>query len=105
MVEWLGRRIGIYGYGRTGRALVEYLSPLAAELYVLVDDPAATIAGESAQRFELVTGDRVAGLAGGLDSIVLSPGVPLSNPAVQLARRHGVAVMSELELASVPVSD
>ena len=84
MVDWLGRRIGIFGYGRTGRALVEYLSPIAAELFVLVDKPEREISQDGQQRFELVTGDRVAACAGGLDSLVLSPGVPLSNPAVQL---------------------
>lgn len=104
MTEWLGERVGVYGYGRTGRACVEYLLPRMIKPVVLLDEIGAAeldqIRGLDGERFELAIGDEIPAAVERLDSLILSPGVPLANPYVQLAAARGMPVVSELEVAA-----
>lgn len=61
------------------------------DLGALHHDAGLELAGESA----LET------LPGGVDGVVLSPGVPLGHPLISGARASGVPVIAEVELASV----
>jgi UDP-N-acetylmuramoylalanine--D-glutamate ligase len=103
MNEWLGRRVGVYGYGRTGRACVEFLLPHLLNPVVLVDglsaEQQAAYRAEAAGRFEFAFDEEIAQQLPRLDSLVLSPGVPLANPSVRAATERGIPVLSELELA------
>jgi UDP-N-acetylmuramoylalanine--D-glutamate ligase len=104
MVEWLGRRTGVYGLGRTGRACIDFLLPRLVQPVVLVDETdaarLAALRAEAAGRYEVVGSSGIAAAIGGLDSLVLSPGVPFRNPNVSLAVERGIPVLSELELAA-----
>jgi UDP-N-acetylmuramoylalanine--D-glutamate ligase len=105
IVNWLGQRVGVYGYGKTGRACVDYLAPRLVRPVVLVDkaSPAqlAAIAAEANGRFEVVVGEEIPSTIDGLDSLILSPGVALHSPNVQRAVERGIPVVSELELAAL----
>ena len=98
--EW--RHVLVYGMGLSGRAASRLLlsrgvSVLGVDekpedrldLGDLVDDPG----------FELMAGQKLAGLPEAVDGVVVSPGVPLVRPLIEDARRRGVPVVAEVELA------
>jgi len=98
--DW--RHVLVYGMGLSGRAAARLLlahgvSVLGVDekreadldLQNLTDDP----------RFELLAGQKLAGLPEAVDGVVLSPGVPMTRPLLEDARRRGVPVVAEVELA------
>jgi UDP-N-acetylmuramoylalanine--D-glutamate ligase len=98
--EW--RHVLVYGMGLSGRAAARLLlargvSVLGVDekpedrldLGGLLDDPG----------FELMAGQKLAGLPEAVDGVVVSPGVPLARPLIEDARRRGVPVVAEVELA------
>jgi UDP-N-acetylmuramoylalanine--D-glutamate ligase len=98
-VSWL-----VLGLGVTGRAVLRALVA-AGETVVAVDDrpgDAARAAAEAAG-VELVVApgpDRLAALVACSQAVVPSPGVADHHPIFALARRAGVPVRSEFDLAS-----
>ena len=104
MIKRLGKRVGVYGLGRTGRACIDYLLPRLITPVVLLDkvaeDQLPALRTEAEGRFELAVGPEIGGAVERLDSLILSPGVPLANPNVQEAVRRGMPVLSELEIAA-----
>jgi UDP-N-acetylmuramoylalanine--D-glutamate ligase len=104
MDGWLGQRVGIYGYGKTGRACVDFLIPRLLAPVVLVDtaspEQLAALQADAAGRFELAVGADIAAQIDRLDALILSPGVPLSNPNIVRAKQRGIPVISEMELAA-----
>jgi len=104
LIKRLGKRVGVYGYGRTGRACVEYLLPRLITPVVLLDQVSdaqlAELKAEADGRFELAIGGEVGTSINKLDALLLSPGVPVLNPSVQSAIEQGIPVFSELELAA-----
>jgi UDP-N-acetylmuramoylalanine--D-glutamate ligase len=105
IVNWLGQRVGIYGYGKTGRSCVDYLVPRLVKPVVLVDRATPVqleaLAAEGNGRFELAVGEQIPAEIDSLDSLILSPGVALHNTNVQRAVARGIPVVSELELAAL----
>ena len=104
MNDWLGQKVGIYGLGKTGRACVEYLAPRMVRPLVIVDnvspDDLAGLRAEAHDRYDLICGEDALQAASELDTLIVSPGVPLSNRNVAAALQAGVNVISELEFAS-----
>lgn len=104
MIDWLGRRVGVYGLGRTGRACIGFLSQRLMQPVVLLDEtcPSKLLAlrQEAGDRYEVHGATELGDTIAGLDSLVLSPGVPFKNPHVQAAVSRGIPVLSELELAA-----
>ncbi len=102
--EW--RRVAVYGLGVSGRAAAKLLHRHGVEV-VGVDDrlraelESAGETGQSLERLgisELRLGGELGGVEG-LDGVVLSPGVPPDRPLVLAARRRGLPVIAEVELA------
>jgi len=94
---WVNHRIArvlVYGLGLSGRAAARLL--LAHGATVLAVDDKAVDAGDLAGRIELVTSRE---LPADVDLVVVSPGVPLDKPVLEAARRGGVPVIAEVELA------
>ncbi|MEA2603886.1 MAG: UDP-N-acetylmuramoylalanine--D-glutamate ligase [Acidobacteriota bacterium] len=85
-------RVLVYGLGLSGRAAARLL--LAHGATVLAVDDKAVDAGELAGKVELVRE-----LPPGIDLVVVSPGVPLDKPILEEARRRGVPIIAEVELA------
>ena len=96
-----GRKVVVVGAARSGVAAAELLVRRGAT--VTLTDMRDTIADDAQLREAGVTlelgGHRPQTLLGA-DLIVLSPGVPPTQPAIAEARAAGVPVMGELELAS-----
>ncbi|MCL5037655.1 MAG: UDP-N-acetylmuramoyl-L-alanine--D-glutamate ligase [Chloroflexi bacterium] len=97
------KRVSIMGLGRTGIALARTLHNMGAKLFLsesensnnlnstleLLKDIPAEI--ESGGHTDLIYKDK--------DLIVISPGIPSNIPVLEEARKHGVEVISEVELA------
>jgi UDP-N-acetylmuramoylalanine--D-glutamate ligase len=104
MLDWLGTRVGVYGYGKTGRAAVAFLAPRLIRPHVFVDETdsgkLAALQAEAGGSCDIIGADGIAAAVDQLDSLILSPGVALQNENVQRAVERGVLVISELELAA-----
>jgi len=98
-----GKRVMVVGLARTGLTCALFSAAYGAHV-TATDDRTESELGETATRL------REAGVkleAGGIregsfleqDLIVLSPGVPANIPALAAARKKGIAIWSEIELA------
>jgi UDP-N-acetylmuramoylalanine--D-glutamate ligase len=95
------KRVVVVGGGRSGRAAAELLVSKGAE--VVLSDTAETIEGAGdlrARGVALELGPHRTETFTGADLVVVSPGVPVDLEALTAARRAGVPVMGEVELAS-----
>jgi UDP-N-acetylmuramoylalanine--D-glutamate ligase len=94
-----GRKVAVFGLGRTGLAAVRALRAGGAEVLAWDDNPAAREAAE-ADGFTLT--DLHAASWKGVKALVLSPGVPLTHPephaTVKAARKHSIPVIGDIEL-------
>jgi UDP-N-acetylmuramoylalanine--D-glutamate ligase len=96
-----GKRVTVAGAARSGIAAAELLARRGAR--VTLSDVQAEVAGvESLPRLgvELELGGHQTETFTGADLVVTSPGVPPEQPAIAAARRRGVPIIGELELAS-----
>ncbi len=95
-----GRRVVVLGAARSGLAAVDLL--LAHGASVTLSEARATL--DEAERLvargvTLELGGHRADTLAAADLVVLSPGVAPAQPAIEEARRRGVPVIGELELA------
>lgn len=99
-----GRRVLVVGLARSGVAAAKLAAREGAKVTVTDRRTAADLAKQVAEliphgvRFELGGHDEASFTTAEL--IVCSPGVPLANPEFTAARRAGVKVIGEVELAS-----
>ncbi|MEW6543507.1 MAG: UDP-N-acetylmuramoyl-L-alanine--D-glutamate ligase [Nitrospirota bacterium] len=99
-----GARVTVVGLARSGVAAARLLLALGARVTV-ADGKAESELGEALTRLDrralsLRLGQGYESAFDGADLIVISPGVPFRLPSLEAARRRGVAVIGELELAS-----
>jgi UDP-N-acetylmuramoylalanine--D-glutamate ligase len=98
-----GLRFVVVGAGRSGLALTRFLLDRGGEV-VLTDnrseglDPEVREMGRRGARLDLGGHDEAAFTRA--DRVLVSPGVPLTLPALESARRAGVTVWGEIEFAS-----
>ena len=96
-----GKRVTVAGAARSGLAAAELLVRRGADV-TLSEARAEIPGGDALQRLgvRLELGGHVTDSFTQADLVVLSPGVPPDQPAVQAARDRGVPVIAEIELAS-----
>lgn len=99
--ELKNKRILVLGLGETGQSALRWLAAKGAVLSVAdsrENPPGLNEVIERMPQVEVHTGafDREVLLKAEL--IVISPGVPLSDPAVQSAVKHGIPVIGDIEL-------
>jgi UDP-N-acetylmuramoylalanine--D-glutamate ligase len=96
-----GRNVVVVGAARSGVAAAKLLVRRGATVTLSDVKPVLAQANEletAGVRLEL--GGHTSATFNAADLIVLSPGVPANQPVIEDARRAGVEVMGELELAS-----
>jgi UDP-N-acetylmuramoylalanine--D-glutamate ligase len=96
-----GKRVTVAGAARSGVAAAELLAVRGAR--VTLSDTRTELPDSDRLRelgVELELGGHQTDTFTGADLVVISPGVPLEQPAVVAARDHGVPVIAEIELAS-----
>ncbi len=101
-----GRRVAVFGLGRTGRAAARALEAGGASVSAWDDNEAtrAAAAGEGVTLDDLNKRDW-----GDIAALVLSPGVPLTHPKphrmVELARAVGAPVIGDMELFALALRE
>ncbi|HEY6631480.1 MAG TPA: UDP-N-acetylmuramoyl-L-alanine--D-glutamate ligase [Rhizobiaceae bacterium] len=94
-----GKRVALFGLGGSGMATALALKAGGADVLAWDDNP-DSVAKAAAEG--IPTGDLHAAAWAGFSSLVLSPGVPLTNPkphwTVELARGAGVEIIGDVEL-------
>jgi UDP-N-acetylmuramoylalanine--D-glutamate ligase len=98
-------RVLVYGLGLSGRAAAKLL--LARDVSVVAVDARTEdkldlsgLEPSAKSRLEVMAGSEPEALpAGRIDAVVVSPGVPMDRPLLEDARRQGVPVIAEVELA------
>ncbi|MFB6357863.1 MAG: UDP-N-acetylmuramoyl-L-alanine--D-glutamate ligase [Thiohalorhabdaceae bacterium] len=108
--DWAGRAVTVGGAGRTGASAARFLTAAGARVSV-TDSRMAPPALEAMPRADALAGLALGGLDGEMletaELVVVSPGVPLSEPAIRDAAATGAEVVGDVELfgryALVPV--
>ena len=96
-----GQRITVVGAARSGIAAAELLVRKGARVRLSDSRTELAEGGRlAALGIELELGGHDAGQLAQADLVVMSPGVPLEQPAIAAARAAGVPVIGEIELAS-----
>jgi len=104
MTKWEGKKITVFGLGRSGAAVARKLVPLKARLTLteeLAEDKLNPNLVSEMKRLGvgLQLGGHTAAAIEGADLIVMSPGVHLDLPVILEARRKNIPIISEIELA------
>lgn len=104
MTDVQGQRVLVVGLGRSGLAVARFLSRRGARVMVTDQRHPESFAAETrelmAQKIGLELGCHRESTFAGQDLIVVSPGVPADLPALEMARRKGIRIVPEIELAS-----
>ncbi len=95
-----GQRVVVVGGGRSGRAAAELLVSRGATVTLTDLEPIDRAPDLAARGVTIDVGPHRPALLAGANLLVLSPGVAPDQPAIAAARRAGVPVIGELELAS-----
>jgi UDP-N-acetylmuramoylalanine--D-glutamate ligase len=98
-----GKNVLVVGLGRTGKALSSFLKRAGARVTATDTLPESQIPGAGELKVagvKVEAGGHSKGSFIGADLIVVSPGVPLSMPALKHAQSAGVEIVSDIELAS-----
>ena len=94
-----GRQVAVFGLARSGTALIEALALGGAEVHAW-DDSVASV--EKAKLADFPVSDLRQIDFGGLDALILSPGVPLTHPAphwtVEKAKAAGIEIIGDTEV-------
>ncbi len=99
------KKVLVVGLATTGIPLVRVLKKLGAKV-IITDTKSKKDLKETTEKLKIATADLLLGRqlnsleeAGSPEMIILSPGVPMEIPLVQEAKRKGVEVIGEIELA------
>jgi UDP-N-acetylmuramoylalanine--D-glutamate ligase len=101
MFDVKGKRVTVAGAARSGLAAAELLARRGAD--VTLSESRAEVAEAERLRslgVRLELGGHLPDTFARADLVVLSPGVPPDQPAIQAARDRGIPVIAEIELAS-----
>ena len=105
-MDFKGKRILVYGAGKSGIGAAELLAKLGAEPVIFdqkegitPEDLIGKISEEYRQNVRAAVGTVDEQLLAALDAAVLSPGVPTDIPEVIRLRESGIPVWGEVELA------
>jgi UDP-N-acetylmuramoylalanine--D-glutamate ligase len=98
--EVRGQRVVVIGGGRSGRAAAELLVSRGASVTLTDLEPIDRAGDLTARGITIDVGAHRPELLAGAQLIVVSPGVSPDQPGIAAARRGGVPVIGELELAS-----
>ncbi len=102
--EIRGKRVTVVGLARSGVAAARLLQTVGAQVTVADGKEEAALAEPLARldrsAVSVRVGSRYEAALEGAELVVISPGVPFRLPSLEAARRRGVPVIGELELAS-----
>ena len=97
------KKLLVWGMARSGIAAAQLLAQKGFDV-VVNDIKTQTELGEEAlklndARIEKRLGESVLNCLDGVDTLVISPGIPLDKPEISVIREKGISIISEIELA------
>ena len=102
--DFKGKKVLVIGAGISGFAAAKVLKRLGAKVTLSDAKDEAAIKEDVSELRELgiglIFGAQEAALLDGCDLLVLSPAVPIAIPLVEEAKRRGIRITSEVELAA-----
>lgn len=103
MIEIRDRKFLVLGLGESGSAAARKLYSLGAKVIVADSSVEYEIMKRAARLEEegisRIHWDYPAEMLSGVEAVVVSPGIPVDTPVIKTARRKGLTVISEIELA------
>jgi len=101
--DWQGKKVLVIGLARSGQAAVRFLAEQGAQVTGTDQKDEEELDSGFQELKEipaaLVTGGYPQVRPGDYDLVIISPGVPETVPPVQAAKKCGIPIWSELELA------
>ncbi len=101
MNDWTDKKVLVLGLGETGLSLVRWLTAQGAQVSAAdsrEEPPSLQVLQEQFPQVTLNRGSFGNELLEGIELIAISPGVPLSEPLVQLALARKIPVISDIEI-------
>ena len=103
ITSWQGKRVTVFGLGRSGRAAADLLLDVGAVVTIVEEHTSQDFESTSAEYglrgARVFRGDEVADGLRGLDLLVVSPGVPKDHCLLQEIVQRGIPIIGEIELA------
>ena len=103
ITSWKGKRVTVFGLGRSGRAAADLLLDLGAVVTIVEERSSPDYELASAEYglrgAQVFLGDRVAEGLRDLELLVVSPGVSKDHLLVQGIGQRGIPIVGEIELA------
>ena len=103
ITSWQGKRVTVFGLGRSGRAAADLLLDLGALVTIVEEQPSqdfeSTSKSYGLRGAQVFRGDQVAEGLRDLDLLVVSPGVSKDHLLVQEIGQRGIPIIGEIELA------
>lgn len=97
------KRVLVVGMARSGVAAARMLRTLGAQVRIADKKTAEELGGQLDELrldgVEWRLGEPLETLLDGIDLVVVSPGIPITHPVVEEAKRRGIPLIGELELA------
>jgi UDP-N-acetylmuramoylalanine--D-glutamate ligase len=101
-IDDMPTRVLVIGLGKTGLSCVRYLHDLGVPQLAVADSrqqpPGLQLLREQLPDVGLFLGDFDPEMFAGAEMLVVSPGVPMTTPAIQYALDKGVQVVGDIEL-------
>ena len=104
ITSWKGKRVTVFGFGRSGKAAADLLMDLGA-LVTIVEEHTSQDFESASVEYGLrgarvfLGGDQVPEGLRDLDLLVVSPGIPKEHALVQEVDQRGIPIIGEIELA------
>jgi len=104
MTKWEGKKVTIFGLGKSGAAAARRLTPLKAEVFISEKLPQDRIDPALVEEMKklgvkMEFGGHTPKAIESAELIVMSPGIHLDLPEIIEARKKNIPVISEIELA------
>lgn len=103
MIEIEEKTFLVLGLGESGFAAARKLKSLGGKVFVTDSSVEFEIMKRGAELEEegvpMIPWEYPAEMLRGIDTVIVSPGIPVDTPAIKAARRKGLTVISEIELA------
>jgi len=103
ITSWQGKRVTVFGLGRSGRAAADLLLDLGAVVTIVEEQPGqdfeSTSKAYGLRGAHVFQGDQIAEGLRDLDLLVVSPGVSKDHLLVQEISQRDIPIIGEIELA------
>ncbi len=96
-MDFQSKVVLVYGAGKSGVGACDLLTELGARVILYDEKDAVSVELKHPERVEIRSGELTD--VGGVDLVVLSPGVPTDLPQVVMLREMGLPIWGEVELA------